>query len=220
MVDNAVAFIVNNVKRVPDIEGTLMVEVPEYPEKVLREVIVNALVHRDYSMIDMEIIIEIFPNRVIAKSPGHLMRPLTLERLRSYQGGSRCRNPRIAITFNHMRQMEKLGFGIPSMRILLRRSGLRPPEFAYFDGYFAVTLFGRALSPISLQIKPEVLSMLNIRQQKVLDFIQQHQKITSEEHTRHFHITRETANQDFKRLMEVGLIRRVGTGRGTYYVLA
>jgi ATP-dependent DNA helicase RecG len=220
VLEECVAYVLNNVKKVPDIHGTEMVEVPEYPEKVLREVIVNALVHRDYNLSDMNIILEIYPNRVIIRSPGYLMRPLTLEKIRSFQRvGSRCRNPRIALTFNQMHKMEKLGFGIPSMPILLKRHGLRPPDFDYFDGYFLVTLLGRALSPISLQTKAEVLSKLNKRQVGILDFIHKHKKITSEECTKHFHITRETANQDFKKLIDLHLIIRMGRGRGTYYVL-
>ena len=148
------------------------------------------------------------------------MKPLTLESIRSFKRvGSRCRNPRIALTFNHMHKMEKLGFGIPSMPILLRRHGLRPPDFDYFDGYFVVTLFGRALSPISIQIKADVFEKLNKRQLEALDLIQKYRKITSEEFTKQFQISRETANQDFKKLIDLQLIRKMGRGRGTYYVL-
>lgn len=220
VVEKSVTFVLNNVRKVPDIQGIEMVEVPEYPKKVLREALVNALVHRDYNLTDMNIILEVYLNRVLIRSPGYLMKPLTLERIRSFKRvGSRCRNPRIALTFNHMHKMEKLGFGIPSMPILLRRHGLRPPDFDYFDGYFVVTLFGRALSSISIQIKAEVLEKLNKRQLEALDLIQKHRKITSEEYTKQFQISRETANQDFKKLIDFQLIRKMGKGRGTYYVL-
>lgn len=55
---------------------------------------------------------------------------------------------------------------------------------------------------------------------KILNFIWERGRITSEEITKKFDITRETANQDFQKLLKLGLIERKGTGRATYYILA
>lgn len=54
---------------------------------------------------------------------------------------------------------------------------------------------------------------------KILNFIWERGRIASEEITKKFDITRETANQDFQKLLKLGLIERKSTGRATYYIL-
>jgi len=82
-----------------------------------------------------------------------------------------------------------------------------------------VTLYGRKLTPIKEQIGPEFGAQLNSRQLEILTLIEQRGKIASAECARRFKITRDTANRDFRKLMELGLIVKRGSGRGTHYVL-
>jgi ATP-dependent DNA helicase RecG len=221
LIDDAVAFVVDNVNTVPVIEGTLRKELPEYPEEAIREIVVNAVIHRDYSMSDMQVLLEIYPNRIVVKSPGSIMRPITLQKLREFRRiGSRCRNPRIAFTFAHMHRMEKLGFGIPTLPILLKRRGLLPPEFDCRDGCFTATLSGRALSGSTKAIPAAQLALLNERQKEIVSLVQQKGRVTTSDVQKRFNITRETANRDFATLARVDLLKRMGTGRATYYILA
>jgi len=220
IVKKTVDYIINNVPKVPMVEGILRKEVPEYPEEALREIIVNALVHRDYSLDDMSVFVEIYPSRILVKSPGDLIRPITLERLRTFERiGSRCRNPRIAVAFDHMELMENAGIGLPTIAIILERNGLRRPNFDYVDGYFTVTLYGRSESPISLRISATLTDKLNKRQLDILDYISKFGRITSKDFVNHFKMTRETANHDFRVLMSYRLIEKRGSGGGTYYAL-
>jgi|GEM_PF-806251 len=219
-VDETVDFLKENLNKVPRVEGTKRIEIMEYPEEVLREVIVNALVHRDYGLTTMHILIEVFPNRIRVKSPGLLIKPITLESVRQFKNvGSVHRNPRIVDTMHHLHRMEEAGLGIPTIPRLLEKYGLIPPSFELDGGYFVVTLFGRAFSPVSLLLPSEIRSALNSRQIEIMEYIKKHSKITSEDCTKEFKITRETANQDFKVLMKFALIKRLGSGRGTYYTL-
>jgi len=57
------------------------------------------------------------------------------------------------------------------------------------------------------------------RRTKILNFIWEQGRVNSEETTKKFDITRETANQDFRKLLKLGLIEKKGTGRATYYIL-
>lgn len=221
VVDDTVGYIKENLNKVPRIEGTKRVEVPEYPEEVLREVIVNAVVHRDYGLTTMHIMIEVFPNRILVKSPGLLVRPITLESIKQYKNvGSIHRNSRIVDTMHHLHRMEEAGMGIPTIPRLLKKHGLIAPGFEIQGGFFVVTLYGRAFSPMSLLLPPETQAALNTRQLDILEYIRKRSKITSEECTKEFDITRETANQDFKRLTKLNVIKRMGAGRGTYYTLS
>jgi predicted HTH transcriptional regulator len=105
--------------------------------------------------------------------------------------------------------------------------GLKAPLFDYESGYFTFTFSGPEdilkLNPSKLnvvyEIPPDRLSQLTTRQKDIHSYVLKQARITSEECTRQFKITRDTANRDFKRLMELGLIEQRGVGRATHYLL-
>ena len=105
--------------------------------------------------------------------------------------------------------------------------GLKPPIFDYDSGYFTVTFYGPEdilkLNPSKLNVVFEIpsskLRQLEKRQKGILKFILDHARITSAECTREFRVTRDTANRDFRRLMDLELIEQRGSGRATHYVL-
>ncbi|MEW6457317.1 MAG: DeoR family transcriptional regulator [Acidobacteriota bacterium] len=95
-------------------------------------------------------------------------------------------------------------------------------------GYFTVTFHGPGEKILELHpkeaiiiyaIAPSKLAVLNDRQKGILKYLLEHGRIASEECTKYFNITRDTANRDFKRLIEERLIEKKGTGRATHYVL-
>lgn len=218
MVLDAVSFFNEHVSKVPRIQGATREQVPEYPDRVIREAIVNALVHRNYQG-GMRVVFRMFRDRIVVKSPGYAPPPLTLARIQSYEEVSIRRNPRIADTAAHLNLMEEKGTGLRKMRDVLKEHGLREPEFRYEDGYFVVTLFGRELTPISVQLRPKIREQLTERQEALLKFLEERGKVSSKIYTRDFGIARETATQDFKKLMNMGLIERKGKGKNIHYVL-
>jgi len=220
MVRAAMSFYEKHVAKVPRIRGFQRVDKDfEYPWKVIREGIVNALVHRDYTL-GAHISFRTFRDRIIIKSPGHLLRPNTLERIRSFDVTPVRRNLWIGDAAFIMDLMEREGYGIPNMPSQLKDYGLRPPDFDYDGGYFVVTFYGREKSSPIYRIPQEMFTQLTTRQREILNLIWERGRITSEEITKKFDITRETANQDFRKLLGLGFIERKGTGRATYYVLA
>lgn len=96
MVEAAKGFYKKYVAKVPHLKGFQRVDEDfEYPEEVIREAIVNALVHRDYT-VGAHISFRMFKDRIIIKSPGHLLLPNTIERIRAFDVTSVRRNQRIA----------------------------------------------------------------------------------------------------------------------------
>ncbi len=93
--ENALAFVMRNLHKVQAGRGVNSPGMPEIPESVFEEILVNALVHRDY-LVSGPIRIFIFDNRIEIISPGHLPNNLTIERIRS--GISNIRNP-ILVSF-------------------------------------------------------------------------------------------------------------------------
>ncbi|MGB3479195.1 MAG: ATP-binding protein [bacterium] len=190
----------------------------EYPPEVIREGIVNALVHRDYSL-GGHISFEIFQDGIRISSPGLLPKPNTLEEVNAFRVKTVRRNSRIAHAVSLLGKMEKEGFGIPGMRDKLREYGLRPPEFSYEKGYLVVTLFGRkwsvSVSKIIEQYKNELLP----RHIGILKDIEAKGKISNKDVVKKYKITRETASQDFRKLRKLSIIEKRGGGKHVYYVL-
>jgi len=228
MVDETVRFFLRNMKVAVRIEGFSRVEITEYPQEALREAVRNAIIHRDYSIEGATVMIKMFRDRLMIESPGLLPQPLTLEKIQSLKYKPISRNPIIARAMSDMKFIEERGKGIKLMHDTMLDHGLKPPDFNYDSGYFVVTFYGPGEKILEFHpkeaniiytIEPSKLALLNDRQKGILRYILEHGRIASEECTRHFNITRDTANRDFKRLIEEGLIEKRGIGRSTHYVL-
>ncbi|MHB8111671.1 MAG: ATP-binding protein [Syntrophorhabdaceae bacterium] len=227
MIKEAEDFFLKNIKTAVRIEGFSRVQISEYPNEALREATINALAHRDYTMSGATIMIQIFSDRIVIASPGLLPQPLTLEMVRAFKYRPLSRNPIIARALFDAKLMEERGGGFKRMHDMMVNYGLNPPVFDYDSGYFTVTFSGPEdilkLNPSKMNVLFEIpsdrLSQLTTRQKDILKYILDQGRITSEECTRKFKITRDTANRDFKRLMELGLIEQKGVGRATHYLL-
>lgn len=100
------------------IEGTRRSETTLIPLKVLRESIVNAVVHRDYSLSQRKIQVHVFRDRIEITSPGKLANTLTLSKIR--YGNSAPRNIFLVKFLDNLRYFDGLGRGIPMMIKLMQ----------------------------------------------------------------------------------------------------
>ncbi len=225
IVDNVEDFFREHVEKVPRFEGSRRVTDTEYPWLAVREAVVNALVHRDYSK-PAHVFFQIFRDRIVVKSPGLMIRPNTPEKIKTSAVVSVRRNERIAAAMFDLGYMEERGTGFERISRYLRMYGLRDADYKEEGGFFTVAFYGRALAPISRRLTPEIRAKLTERQLLLMALLEKRGGITSKQYRdeiknrREYDITRETANQDFQKLLELGLIDRKGIGRSTYYVLS
>ncbi len=112
-IDNALGLIKLYLQRSSTLAGAVRVEKELVPEKVLREALVNALVHRDYSIQNQKSSVFIFADRIEITSPGALPNTLTIEKLP--YGHSAPRNMFLLKFMDNLRYIDGLGRGIPSM---------------------------------------------------------------------------------------------------------
>lgn len=111
-VDAAVAVMKNNLLQPSIIEGTKRKDTSALPpDKVLREMVVNACVHRNYSISGSRIRIFMFEDRIECISPGRLPNTVTVEKLRS--GVSYAANPVLLKFMDNLRYIDRLGRGFP-----------------------------------------------------------------------------------------------------------
>ena len=147
MLDEAVLFVMRNTKRKIIIDDAgKRADRSEYPVKAVREAILNALVHRDYSIHteNSPIRILMFDNRIEIENPGGLYGRGTLDKLGKV--GLDTRNPYIAGALEIIIDSENRYSGIPTMRREMAASGLKPPIFESGQGAFKVTLYNEVLS--------------------------------------------------------------------------
>jgi len=228
IIDETTRFFIRNMKSAMRIEGFSRVEIPEYPTEALREAVRNAIIHRDYTIEGTTVMVKMFKDRAVVESPGLLPQPLTLEKIRLLKYKPISRNPIIARAMSDMKFIEERGIGIKLMHDKMLDHGLKPPDFNYNSGYFTVTFYSPGEKILEIHpkeatiiyaIEPSKLTSLNDRQKGILKYLLEHGRIASEECTKYFNITRDTANRDFKKLIKEDLIEKRGVGRATHYVL-
>ncbi|MBK8455068.1 MAG: RNA-binding domain-containing protein [Thiofilum sp.] len=111
-VDTAVAVLKNNIMRPSTINGTKRIDTNSpIPDKVLREMVVNACVHRNYSIAGSRIRVLMYSDRIECISPGRLPNTVTIEKLRS--GVSYASNPILLKFMDNLRYIDRLGRGFP-----------------------------------------------------------------------------------------------------------
>lgn len=116
LLQNGTEFVKNNTKKRWKKTGNGRVEMPEYPEQAVHEVIVNALIHRDYMEIGSEVHIDIFDDRLEVYSPGGMADGTLVQELNTDNISSKRRNPVIADIFSRMHFMERRGSGFKKIK--------------------------------------------------------------------------------------------------------
>lgn len=143
MLEGALAFIRSNMRistRIDTLTGK-RTDVPQYPMDALREAVLNALIHRDYSIHTegMPIQIRMYTDRLEISNPGGLY-----GRMRVYQLGTAqpdTRNPVLATAMEVLGETENRYSGIPRIRHAMEEMGLPEPVFSDFRGTFTVTFY-------------------------------------------------------------------------------
>ena len=144
MLDGAEAFVLRNMSRSNAFsKDGKRIDRCEYPMIAVREAILNALVHRDYSPFSEScpIRIEMYPDRLEIANKGGLYGAAPLSALGRIDIG--IRNPLLVDTLEHIGMTENRNSGIATMREECARAGLPPPEFSVVHGEFKVVLRNR-----------------------------------------------------------------------------
>lgn len=143
MLDGALLFLKRNMKKMTIINARtgLREDRTEYPVTAVREAVLNALVHRDYSMHTegMPIQIRMYEDRLEIRNPGGIYGRLRVNQLGKVQPDTR--NPVLAAALEVLGVTENRYSGIPTMRRELREYGLREPEFTDNRNEFCVCFY-------------------------------------------------------------------------------
>jgi ATP-dependent DNA helicase RecG len=201
----------------------------EYPLEAARELVVNAVAHRDYQISGDGIRLFIFNNRMEVTSPGGLPGPVTIANIKDERFS---RNPAIVQVLSDMGFIERLGYGVDRVIDLMRQQNLRAPEFEEKAGGFRVVLRNQSEDgqtelktvPTALQFKGEYQGIeINPRQEVALGFLHRQDgsnRITNSDLQQLCpDVHPETIRRDLADLVAKNILRKMGQKRGSYYIL-
>lgn len=192
-------------------------DIPLVPDRVIREAVVNAVMHRSYRVQGAIQIIR-YANRLEIRNPGHSL--VAEDRLG--EPGSETRNPVIAAVLHDTNLAETKGSGIRVMRQLMDEVGLTPPTFESdrARNQFVVTLlFHHFLSPEDWAWLRQFQEIeLSDEEAKALVFVRELGAIQNAAYRAINHVDVLAASQHLRRLRNHGLLQQKGKGADTYYV--
>jgi len=196
-----------------EFEGMHRIEKGEYPVAAIREMLLNALVHRNYMGAPIQI--RVYDDKISIWNEGTLPDGLTLDALKRSHS-SRPRNPIIADVCFKGGYIDAWGRGTIKIIDTCKQADLPEPEMTELDGGFSITLFKDNISPEKL-----TKLGLNDRQIKAVLILKEKGRITNKEYQEINETTERTASRDLSDLVEKGIIKSSGVkGAGAFYTLS
>ena len=197
-----------------------------YPPVALREALINAVVHREYSSVAVSTKISIFADRIEILSYGGLPKDISLEM--ALNGVSACRNPKLANIFYRLKLIEMYGTGFSKMQAGYANKDTmsdtynayaRQPSFEAFEGMFKVTM-PNLIYQSKEQMVTEVQAYYGQDDiyARVMSMFNAKREITRQEVEQELNVSLSTATRILRSLKEQHKIRPVGRGKQTMYV--
>lgn len=223
----AETFLVDHLRKGVQLSHTMeRVEQFEYPLEAARELVVNAVAHRDYSIAGDGIRLFMFKDRMEITNPGKLAGPVTIDNIKDERFS---RNPVIVQVLADMGFIERLGYGVDRVMQLMKQQNLSEPGFEETAGGFRVTLRN---APAETETPTETPAIefngtyhgteINPRQEAALVYLHtpgnsritnsQLQQLCPDVHA-------ETIRRDLVDLVSKNILQKMGQKRGSYYIL-
>ncbi len=187
-------------------DNLLRVDQRDYSSDAIREALLNAIIHRDYSF-SGSVFINVYSDRLEIISLGGLVSGLSLEAV--MLGASQPRNEKLAALFYRMKLIESYGIGIGKI-ISAYKESANKPIFDNAEGAFRVTLPNMNVSS----------KELTATQSEIVGYLEINSEITRVEIEKLLGVKLTRANAIIKEMLGKGIIIKVGNGKNTKYVLA
>jgi ATP-dependent DNA helicase RecG len=199
-------------------EGMFRRTVPAFDEKVIRELLVNALVHRPYTQRG-DIFLNLHPDCLEMVNPGRLPLGVTPQNILH---ASRRRNDGLARIFHDLKLMEREGSGFDLLYDRMLSSGRSVPILAEGPDSVSVTIQRRIIRPqiIRLMEKANTRFQLSQRERITMGILAQSEGLTAKELARQLELDKvDETKAWFGRLQLLGLVQSTGRSQGTRYFL-
>ncbi len=226
-VEKATQYVLEKINMGARFNGVYREDVYEIPPDAIRELIVNAVVHRSY--LDGEaspITVALYDDRLEVTSPGGLVRGMTLEKM--VNGYSDCRNKAVAAAFAYMNLIENWGSGVKRYIERIKDAGLREPEFIVWSSAVRVNVYRQTNGRNEPNHEPNEPNREPNEPNRepndgvgarVLRMLSSAKDLTIDDLSESCGVSRETIKRAIKSLKGIGRIRRIGGTRGHWEVI-
>ncbi len=191
-------------------------ESPVLPFELVREAVVNALVHRDYGIRGAKCQLVVTQDTITVRSPGGPLEPITLENLQRFRAPMLSRNPLLHYVFARMDLAEERGLGMKTFQGIPEKFGLPLPTYSFDDPYLDLTLYRSQESAVR-ELPPEVRKTLKKGQKAGWEFLASRIETTKTGYAKALGFDDRKAQRHLSKFVELGLLRRVGAGPSTHY---
>lgn len=197
-------------------QGLFRIDARDYSDKAIREALLNAIEHRDYSYY-APTLISVFSDRMEFVSYGGLAGGIQMEDI--LNGLSVCRNQKLAGVFYRLDLVEAYGTGLSTIRnAYAGKNG--HPEFIAGPSSFRVVLPNMNTLQSVVQAEPEQGGEISDEMEKALRFIEERGETTRSEVASQLELSASSAIRLMKKLKDIGLIVSIGNGRNVKYRIA
>lgn len=197
-------FLISNIT----FEGMNRIEKPEYPVAALREILLNALIHRTYMGAHTQI--RVYDNKIDVWNDGFLPIGITLEALKQ-KHSSKPRNPIIADVCFKGGYIDSWGRGTIKIMEACKNDNLPEPEFLELSGGFLAELSKSSSATATADL------IITVNADKVLELIKSNSNITTTEISQSINISTSAVDKIIKNLKTVGIIERKGSRKAGYW---
>jgi ATP-dependent DNA helicase RecG len=203
-IEKSYAEVLSLIRKEIVVEKPARKEIYEYPPEAIRELIVNAVAHRDYS-IKSPIYIKIYPDKLTIENPGGLPPGITIEDLKKPHT-SILRNPKIANTLYILGYIEKWGIGTLTVIKKCIQNGNGEPTFQTNHTFKA-------------EIKSRYTTSTDNREKLIIEYLATKKQATRREIEKLLGLKESTVRKILENMQNKGLITKQGTGKKTTYKL-
>ncbi len=190
-------------------DGLHRAEKLPYPEMALREALLNAIAHKDYSS-GVPIQISVYADKIIFWNDGTLPENWTVEELKK-KHASRPFNPDIATTFFRAGLIEAWGRGTVKIIAECLNYGIPSPIFNYDFASFSIEFEAQKLEVILEKLPKKPVIFLTDNQKRIIELMQENEYITHSILTKIMGVSEKTISSNIRILRKAGLIERIGS---------
>ena len=200
---------------------------PEYDEIAIREVIVNAIIHRQYTNVGSEVTIEVYDNRIVITSPGPMASGLLINKHLDENIPSIRRNPVLADIFARMKFMDRRGSGFDKIingTNRLFNDNENHVEFYATGTHFSVIIYNANYNNVQSGVINGVINdalngVINEHEKFVYILIKENNRMSISDIVEKTKISRRTVERIISNLKEKEIIERVGANKNGYWKL-
>ena len=191
-------------------------ERPALPFELVREAVINALVHRDYDLTGATCHLMVTADTVTVRSPGAPLTPVTVEQMQAFTAPMYNRNPKLQFAFGGTKLVEGRGFGMRTLDAAAAKHGLPVPKYAFDGLYLNLTIYRHAQAAVQA-LGAAVLNKLSKSERSGWEWLALKGSAKSSEYAAAMEVDDRTARRHLQHFHKLDLVGKTGVGPSTEY---